>query len=120
VDNPVSPPFDPMDSRPVRSGQYLRAIGFLAIGVAVTPITLLLTFLSGGGGHGDYVVARLLYPLPLLLTMLTGNVISGLSVVLAFVRFPLYGLFAGYRPLFAVVVLIGHFLAVFFCFSGLI
>jgi hypothetical protein len=35
---------------------------------------LLLAIVSAGGGHGDYVAARVLFPLPMLLTRLEGEI----------------------------------------------
>ena len=66
----------------------------LLVGLCATPIALLLALLSGGAGHGDYVPARLLYPIPMLVTLLTNNTITSLSVGLAVAQFPAYGVFA--------------------------
>ena len=57
----------------------------LLIGLCLTTIALLLALFSAGAGHGDYVLARLLYPIPMLAT---NNTITGLSVGLAVVQFP--------------------------------
>jgi hypothetical protein len=65
------------------------------IGAGVTPIALLVAAISGGAGHGHYVFARLLFPIPMLLARLTGDTISLPSVALALAQFSLYGLLAG-------------------------
>jgi hypothetical protein len=63
------------------------------IGVVLTPIALLSAILSGGAGHGDYVWARILFPV-LTIVMLAGG--GDGIVVLAIFQFPLYGWFAGF------------------------
>lgn len=52
-----------------------------AIGAAVV---------SAGAGHGDYVAARALFPVPMLLARVEGS-IGLFSVAAAIVQFPLYG-----------------------------
>lgn len=63
----------------------------LIFGLSATPVALLLALFSAGSGHGDYVLARALYPIPMLVTLLTHNTITGLSVVMAVAQFPAYG-----------------------------
>lgn len=93
----------------------------LLIGLCFTPIALLLALFSAGAGHGDYVLARLLYPIPMLATLLTNNTITGLSVGLAVVQFPAYGAFAapggGIRWLSLGIL---HAVAIAAAFSGLL
>jgi len=45
----------------------------LLIGLCFTPIALLLALFSAGSGHGDYVLARLLCPIPMLATLCCGT-----------------------------------------------
>ena len=61
--------------------------------MVVTPACFFLAFLSAGGGDGDYILARLLFPFPLLATLLPGVVIP---IALAFSQFPAYGALVGY------------------------
>ena len=66
-----------------------------AVGVAVTPIAFVLSVMSAGSGHGSYFVARVLYPLPMLLSHITADHIGVLSISTALAQFPIYGLVIG-------------------------
>ena len=60
----------------------------------LTPVCLLLAIGSGGGGHGDYFYAKLLYPY----TMLVALVFDSLAIpflLFAVLQFPLYGALCG-------------------------
>jgi len=93
----------------------------LLIGLGFTPVALLLALFSAGSGHGDYMLARLLYPIPMLVTLLTNNTITGLSVWLAVVQFPAYGVFAapGGRVRWLSLGIL-HAVAIAAAFSGLL
>jgi hypothetical protein len=84
---------------------------------------MLLAVESSGAGEGDYFYARLLYPIPMLLTKITDDSITPASIALAFVQFPLFGLLASrlqskaaIRTLFVAFAI--HLIAVAVCFSG--
>ena len=93
----------------------------LLIGLCITPIALLLALFSAGAGHGDYVLARLLYPIPMLTTLLTNNTITGLSMGLFVAQFPAYGAFAapGGRIRWLSLAIV-HAVAIATAFSGLL
>lgn len=95
----------------------------LAGGVAVELASLLAALASGGAGHGDYIAARALFPVPMLLTVLHRNTIGAASFGLALVQFPLYGALLGwtvarrnYLP--AGLIALAHCLAAWACFAG--
>jgi hypothetical protein len=100
-------------------------IGFL-IGVVVTIPAFTLAVYSSGAGHGDYSFARAFFPIPMLLTRLTGNRISYLSLTLAMLQLPAYGVVIGYartaengsqfRALATIVL--QHATAAAICFAG--
>ena len=70
-----------------------KMIGVSA-GVLFTPIALFLAVASAGAGHGDYVLARLLFPLTILSTHFTDS-ITAPGLVIACVQFPVYGWLVG-------------------------
>ena len=63
--------------------------------LVVTPIALLLGIGSAGAGHGDYLLAMILFPYTLLSTSLF-NSITAPFIVFAIVQFPIYGFVLGY------------------------
>ncbi len=82
---------------------------------------MLLAIGSGGGGHGDYFYAKLLYPY----TMLSALVFDSFAIpfiLLAVTQFPLYGALCGLaaakgRTLtVGLAIIIMHALAVMLCF----
>lgn len=96
--------------------------GFL-VGLCFTPIAVFAAIFSAGAGHGDYVLARILFPLPMLSTLLTNGVISGGAIALGLIQFPLYGILAGWsrrRYFVLTAIAVAHLLLVAAAFSGLL
>jgi hypothetical protein len=60
----------------------------------LTPVCLLLGIGSAGVGHGDYVLARILFPYTMLSALLFDK-ITAPFVLLAIIQFPAYGLILG-------------------------
>lgn len=106
------------------SNRRLALIGF-ALGVPLTLLALIFAIASAGAGHGDYLAARLLFPVPMLVSLLTEDTIKGPSTVTALLQFPAYGAVIGwswarhmsYLPLLAAAV---HIAAAITCFAGLL
>lgn len=95
------------------------------IGAIIIYPAISAAVISGGMGHGHYTAARALFPVPMLLTLWTDNHISDLSIVLAFIQFPLYGVLVGATPPRKMwvtwsLILAVHLMAAFVCFSGYI
>ena len=66
----------------------------VALGVLVEVPAALLAVISGGAGHGDYVLARALFPLPVLLADLLGE--TSWIWIAILLQFPLYGALLGW------------------------
>jgi hypothetical protein len=95
----------------------------LALGVLVSVLAVIAAVVSGGAGHGDYVAARALFPLPMLLTLLEGGAIGAVSIAVGLLQFPVYGALLGWsvtrkNHLPAVVVTLAHVIAASLCFEG--
>jgi hypothetical protein len=80
--------------------------------------------MSAGAGHGDYVFARALFPIPMLLTLLDGT-FGPVSVGVALLQFPLYGALLTWtiwRNSYWAIAIAGmvHLVAAGACFAGLI
>jgi len=98
------------------------AIG-TAVGFLVELPSLWLALVSAGAGHGDYVAARALFPLPML-TLIAGQ-IGPFGFGLAFFQFPLYGAIIGWafarsNLIIALSLVVLHSLTVTLCFSGIL
>ena len=98
------------------------AVGF-ASGVLVALPAIFAAIMSAGAGHGDYVAARWLFPLPCLLTLLVNGSFGTFSIGVGLLQFPIYGAVLGwsrarrnYLP--AVGVALAHVIAALFCFAG--
>ena len=100
---------------------HRRQLISLLIGVAITPFALAAAIESGGGGHGDYLLAKLLFPYSMLLTSLTGTITYTLMGI-AIIQFPLYSLALGSfnATRTAISVLVLHAVASSLCFSSLL
>jgi hypothetical protein len=79
--------------------RYKASIIGLVLGVLLTPVAILCGVASGGAGHGDYFIAKLLFPVTMLSTVVFGS-ITPPFILLAFLQFPIYGWFiaSGLRP----------------------
>ncbi len=94
----------------------------VVVALAVTPIFLYLGIASGGAGHGNYLLAKVLFPFTMLSTRALGS-ITAPFVILAIIQFPLYGVVVGSAnlksklPASVIGVLVIHTLAVLVCFG---
>jgi hypothetical protein len=92
---------------------------WIFLSLIATPFALLLGLDSGGAGHGNYILAAILFPYTLLSTAVSGT-IKAAFVGVAVVQFPVYGVilaFAGGRRSFVAMALAClHITAVALCF----
>ena len=96
-------------------------IGF-GLGALVALPAIFLALMSAGAGHGDYVLARALFPAPMLLTLVEGS-IGQLAMTVGLLQFPAYGAllaWANVRDKYLPVILAAsaHLAAAAACFSG--
>ena len=95
----------------------------VALGAALVlaPDLLYLAVLSAGGGHGNYLWAKVFFPFTMLSTSIFGS-ITPLFLAVAVVQIPVYGLilgvFAKSGPLLLASswILVVHIFAVVACF----
>ncbi len=66
----------------------------LVVGILVAPAALILGVLSSGAGHGDYLIAKLLFPMTMVSTLLLGSITTPF-ILLAVMQYPIYGWFVG-------------------------
>lgn len=101
----------------------MKARGFwkpFIISLAATPICLVLGLGSAGTGHGDYILATILFPLTMPLSVFFDS--AAVLFILAIAQFPIYGIILGLANLrnkldvSIVGVLVIHLLAIFTCF----
>ena len=99
-----------------------RMLWGFVVGVAVTPITAYLALLSTGGGHGDYILVRALYPfMLLLLPYVAGSLFAPIVVAIGLFQFPVYGMVVAAAPTRrwqacrAAIVCVIHLVAVYLC-----
>lgn len=88
-----------------------RVIG-LILGILATPVALLLAIVSAGAGHGDYLAAGILYPVPMLVAIIFEE-INPVVLGLACLQFPVYGWLSGVswasrKPKIALWLLTSH------------
>ena len=93
------------------------------VGVLIELPALYAAIVSGGAGHGQYVAARALFPVPMVMTYYQGDRIGLLSISLALVQFPFYGGLIGWalarKAYVAIVAVVAiHLVAASLCFSG--
>lgn len=91
----------------------------------MTPLALAAGLFSAGAGHGDYVLAKALFPYTMLSTAFT-DTITIASLIIAIAQFPVYGVVlasgaqsSSFRTVVFALLII-HLIAVLlaFLFSG--
>jgi hypothetical protein len=92
----------------------------IIVSLIVTPLALFAGGVSAGGGHGDFVWLKVLFPYSLLQAFIFQS--AALGILLAVVQFPVYGIimaFAGKGRSFGLTGLIltlVHISATVLCF----
>jgi hypothetical protein len=95
----------------------------IVISVVLTPIALFFGMVSGGAGHGDYFIAKLLFPYTMLSTTFFGE-INLVFLAVALIQFPFYGCLVAFgihtgKVRLSVLLLAAiHILAVLICFRA--
>ena len=103
----------------MKSSKFWKPV---VLSLIATPIFLYLGIASGGAGHGNYLLAKLLFPLTMLSTRALGS-ITVPFLFLAIIQFPLYGVIVGLANLkgkllaYVIGALVIHTLAVLACFA---
>jgi hypothetical protein len=102
--------------------KYWRYLAGVSIGAAITPFAVAGAIASAGAGHGNYFLAKLLFPYSMLLTRATGDSITTPLIALAVVQFPVYGLAAASfnTKRFSSYLFALHVIFACLCFSGLL
>ena len=115
-----------MASHPKPNLRYpVRAVvAGIAVGTLIELPALFVAVMSAGAGHGDYVAARMLFPVSMLLTLIEGS-IGPISLSVALIQFPLYGALLGWsisRKSYKAAVLAAslHLAAAVMCFMGIL
>ena len=96
------------------------------IGITFTPIALALAFVSTGAGHGNYILAKILYPFSALIMLQVNdprarNELFFPALFVALCQFPIYGLIIGIprtwerNVVLALFVFAGH---AFVCYTA--
>jgi len=108
----------------IRRNAVLAVLTGVSLGTLIEPAAMLVAMMSGGAGHGSYVAARLLFPLPMLLTLVDGR-IGMFSAGLAMLQFPFYGALLGltiWRKSWGAAMAVAslHLAAAVACFAGIL
>ena len=72
--------------------RHVRAGAFSLLSIPVTALFLAAAVTMAAGGEGQYVAAKILFPHTMFLTGVFGY-IDTMLIVIAFVQYPLYGIF---------------------------
>jgi hypothetical protein len=72
-----------------------KVFGPIVVSIVLTPVLLFLAVASGGGGHGDYLFAKVLFPYTVVLWLQGGDALGAPSEVLACVQMPVYAAVGG-------------------------
>jgi len=99
-----------------------RFIKYLRASIIISPVAILAGLISGGAGHGNYFLAKILFPYTMLSTHLTNEFITAPFAFLALIQFLVYGVLIGLVSLkrmeiyVFVIILVIHITAAYLCF----
>jgi hypothetical protein len=101
--------------------QVIRAKIFIW-SLLITPVALVIGFVSTGAGHGDYVLARILFPYAFAYWFFSSDAIPGSLIILGLLQIPIYGVLLALPSNKYITAFIGmiivtlHSTAVYLCF----
>ncbi len=102
----------------------VKALDFtipVLVSLVVTPLFLFAAAVTTGGGHGSYVLAKILFPFTMLSTVFFGSIVAPF-IAIAILQFPIYGLLLGRANVKGEItrwgtgLLVIHLLVVLACF----
>ena len=67
-----------------------NALAGLGLGILISVPLLLIAIVWAAGGHGTYVLARIVFPIPMICASSRGSITPSIIAV-ALAQFPLYG-----------------------------
>jgi hypothetical protein len=86
------------------------------IGCGLTPIALLIGLWSAGAGHGDYVWARIIYPVPsIAMRLFVPEPVAVATIAVGLFQFVLYGLILDLAGRRGAALFAAALLSVFHC-----
>jgi len=90
---------------------------YLVVAIAITPIAIILAFISTGAGHGNYFFCKLFFSFTMLSAHFFDDTITIPFVILAFIQIPVYGIFLmfSFKKYIRILVVL-HSVAVCLCF----
>lgn len=87
----------------------------ILITLGITFFLLVFTVFSMGGGHGTFMIAKLVYPYSMSMILLE-NKMSALSIIIAVIQIPIYGTIFYQKGKWKHIIWAIHFLALIVCF----
>jgi hypothetical protein len=106
-----------------RVDPVIRAKIFIWSLLLITPLALFVGFVSTGAGHGNYVLARIIFPYTFAYWHFSNNAIPSSLAILGFLQIPIYGGLLALPSSKYIMLLVGtvlatlHLAAVYLCFS---
>ena len=64
----------------------------------ITIILLMIVVISMGGGHGTYLPAKVVYPISMIISILSKNGIGTFAIIIAIAQIPVYALILNKKP----------------------
>ena len=83
----------------------------------ITLFLLLVVVLSMGGGHGTYLLAKIIYPLTMIIAILTKSGIGIFSSIIAIIQIPVYSLVILKKPKWKLLLFGIHIILVIICLN---
>ena len=85
--------------------------------ILITLISLIIVVLSIGGGHGTFLLAKVVYPITMIIAILTKNGIEILPITIAIVQIPIYALILAKKPKWKFYLIGIHMILAIICLN---
>jgi hypothetical protein len=83
----------------------------------ITIILLMIVVISMGGGHGTYLPAKVVYPITMIISILSKNGIGTFAIIIAIIQIPAYALVLNKKPKRIFYIIGIHIILVIICFN---
>jgi hypothetical protein len=85
--------------------------------IFITLILLVIVVFSMGGGHGTFLLAKVIYPITMLIAILTKNGIGVLPTIIAIAQIPIYALIITKKPKWKYYLIGIHLILAIICLN---
>lgn len=94
-----------------------KKVNKVILTIAITVALLLFVVLSMGGGHGTFLLAKIIFPYSMFIAIISDGSIGFIEVVLAIIQIPIYAFILHKRPKLLYLIVLLHIVFALICLN---